>query len=383
MAFNSIPTSLAEMRKVAGNSIDKKYVKGIISFYRKVSETHGVSNPLAFNPAVTSGKSAKLMRALKGDVDIAKIKRESKLDSNFKITWGDGSRGNRGTGNTGNLFETQLEKGLNDWVEGEEYNSNPYKDFIGDLVKDYKLEDCQIVQVISEGTLNKKRPIQFIGGNWKIGDADANNYDIGSVVTDLTLRTKCKDQREKLIYLSLKKGGTTTMSNLGVKKIFTQTDIENGTITGTVGEKVLETFGIENTRFCKIFNEAKSGSVSSGGDVANPKYNRKLLESMIRGSIGYGYHYAHKESGNKIKNFPMKKDTCDKATKVSSVTVHYGGRTGTGQRVDITVETPVMELKFNIRDTSGSPNPWPDKLQSGYKFKDEKIYSVSEDGYDD
>ena len=76
MAFNSIPTSLAEMRKVAGNSIDKKYIKGIICFYRKVSETHGVSDPLAFNPAVTSGKSAKLMRALKGDVDIAKIKRE-------------------------------------------------------------------------------------------------------------------------------------------------------------------------------------------------------------------------------------------------------------------------------------------------------------------
>ena len=383
MAFNSIPTSLAEMRKVAGSSIDKKYVRGIISFYRKIRETHGVDNPLAFNPTTTSGKSAKLMRALNGDVDIAKLKRECKLDSNFKITWGDGSRGNRGTGNTGNLFEAQLEKGLNDWIEGEEYTSNPYKDFIGDLIKFYNLEDCQVVRVTAEGTQNKKRPIQFIGGNWKIGDADANNYDIGPTVTDLTLETKCKNDRKKLIYLSLKKGGTTTMSNLGVKKIFTQTDIENGKITGTVGEKVLETFGIENTRFCKIFNEAKAGSVSSGGDVANPKYNRRLLESMIRGSIGYGYHYAHKESGSKIKNFPMKKDTCDKATKVSSVTVHYGGRTGTGQRVDITVQTPVMELKFNIRDTSGSPNPWPDKLQSGYKFKDEKVYSISEDGYED
>ena len=85
MAFNSIPTSLAEMRKVAGSSIDKKYVRGIISFYRKVSETHGVNNPLAFNPTTTSGKSAKLMRALNGDVDIAKLKRECKLDSNFKL----------------------------------------------------------------------------------------------------------------------------------------------------------------------------------------------------------------------------------------------------------------------------------------------------------
>ena len=383
MAFNSIPTSLAEMRKVAGESIDAKYRQGVIKFYRKIKENHGVDDPLAFNPSVASGKSCKLVRALKGELDIVRLKRESKLDTNFKISWGDGSRGNRGTGNTGNLFEAQLEKGLNDWVEEGDYSNNTYKDFISDLIKFYKLEDCQIVQVVSEGTLNKKRPIQFVGSNWKIGDASASNYNIGSTVTDLTLKTKCKNQKEKLIYLSLKKGGTTTMSNLGVKKIFTQTDIENGTITGTVGEKVLETFGIDNSRFCKIFNEAKAGSVSSGGDVITTDYNRALLQGMIRGSIGYGYHYAHKESGSKIKNFPMEKKTCDDATKVSSVTVHYGGRTGTGQRVDITVQTPVMELKFNIRDTSGSPYPWPDKLQSGYKFKDEKVFSTPEDGYDD
>ena len=36
MAFNSIPTSLAEMRKVAGESIDAKYRQGVIKFYRKV-----------------------------------------------------------------------------------------------------------------------------------------------------------------------------------------------------------------------------------------------------------------------------------------------------------------------------------------------------------
>ena len=43
----------------------------------------------------------------------------------------------------------------------------------------------------------------------------------------------------------------------------------------------------------------------------------------------------------------------------------------------------IMELKFNIRDTSGSPDPWPDKLQSGYKFNMETVYSIPSDGYDD
>lgn len=384
MAFNVIPKNLAEMREAAGEHIEQQYRWGIITFYRKIVDAHpSIPDPLAFNSGTSSGKSVKVIRALKGEVDIAKLKRQCELPAAFKVDWGDGSRGNRGTGNTGNLFEGQLEKGLNDWIEEGDYHTNPYRDFIADLIKFYNLEDCQIVKVVAEGGENKKRPIKFEGGNWKIGDADASHYDIGPIVTDLTLTTRCKGKPEKVIYLSLKKGGTTTMSNLGVKKIFPKEEIMNGMITNDVGLKVLETFGIDNSRFCKVFNEALIGMVRSGGDDSNPKFNRTLLQGMIRGSIGYGYHYTHKQSGNKIKNFPMKKETCDKATRVSSVTVHYGGKTGTGQRVDITVQTPVMELKFNIRDTSGSAVPWPDKLQSAYKFKSEQIFSTPEDGYKD
>ena len=383
MAFNSIPKNSSEMRAIAGSSIDKKYRGPIIHFYNHIKKHYGVEDALAFNPKTNSGKSCKIMRALKGTVDIAQVKRKVGLDSAFKITWGDGSRGNRGTGNTGNLFEGQLENGLNDWIEEGEYKNNTYREFIGDLIKYYDLENCQVVRVVAEGGENKKRPIKFESGNWKIGDADANNYDIGPIVTDLTLTIKPAGKSEQKVYLSLKKGGTTTMSNLGVKKIFPKTDIETGMIQTDVGKKILDTFGIDNARFCKIFNEANIGTVKSGGNDNNPNFNRTLLQGMIRGSIGYGYHYTHKQSGTKIKNFPMTKDMCDRSTRVNSVTVHYGGKTGTGQRVDITVQTPVMELKFNIRDTSGSADPWPDKLQSAYKFKDEQLFSVPEDGYED
>ena len=379
MAFNSIPKNSSEMRALAGSSIDKKYRGPIIHFYNHIKKHYGVEDALAFNPKTNAGKSCKIMRGLKGTVDVSKIKKQVGLDANFKITWGDGSRGNRGTGNRGNLFEGQLENGLNDWIEEGDYSNNQYKGFITDLINYYDLEDCQVVKVVAEGGENKKRPLKYENGNWKVGDADGTNYDIGATVTDLTLTTK-KKQKESVIYLSLKTSGTTTMSNLGVKKIFPKNEIQNGTISTDVGLKVLETFGIDNARFCRIFNEAYSGNVRSGGDDRNPNFNRALLQGMIRGSIGYGYHYTHKQ-GSKIKNFPMTKQLCDRATTVNSVVVHYGGKTGTGQRVDITVKTPVMELKFNIRDTSGSSDPWPDKLQSAYKFDGEAVFSVPEDGY--
>ena len=99
-----------------------------------VAKEGGMENPLAFNPSIKTGRSCKLVRALNGVIDLKSMKKKHGLDANFKITWGDGSRGGRGKGNTGNIFEAQLEKGLNDWIETNEYTQNPYKDFIKDLI---------------------------------------------------------------------------------------------------------------------------------------------------------------------------------------------------------------------------------------------------------
>ena len=383
MAFNSIPKNLTEMRDAAACCIEEKSRGGIIQFYLDCVKDGGMDDPLAFNPATKSGKSCKIARALKGVIDLKALKKKHSLGAAFKITWGDGSRGNRGTSNTGNLFEQQLESGLNDWIEEGEFSSNPYKEFIQDLVDTYDLEDCQIVRVVNEGELNKGRPMSLENGKWKIGTATENNYDIGAIVTDLTLVTKCKGKPEKKIYLSLKKGGSTTLSNLGVKKSLSPTQIKAGKITDSVGIKILETFGIDNDRFCLIFNEAEAGKVESGGVDESPTYNNKLLLSMIRGCIGYGYHYTHLTRGTDVHGFPLTKEVCDSATRVRSVKVYYGGKKGTGQRIDIEVQTETMQLKFNIRDTSGSSSAYPDKLQSAYKFDKEALFSIPEDGYED
>tara|TARA_B100002019_G_scaffold270853_1_gene264780 strand:- start:412 stop:1563 length:1152 start_codon:yes stop_codon:yes gene_type:complete len=383
MAFDSIPKNLKEVSEATGCCIEEKSRGKVIQFYLDVVKEGKMDDPFAFNPAVKSGKSIKIARALNGTIDLKAMKKKHGLDSTFKVTWGDGSRGNRGTQNTGNLFEKQLEDGLNDWIETNEFTQNPYKEFIKELVKTYNLEDCQIVKVINSGPLNTKRPMSIENGKWKIGTATENDYDIGKVVTDLTLETKCPGKPMKNIYLSLKKGGTTTLSNLGVKKSLSPAQIINGQITDPIGLKILETFGIDNDRFCTIFNEAQAGQVRSGGVDDRPNYNNRLLLSMIRGSIGYGYHYTHLTKGTNVHGFPLTKKVCDSATNVRSVKIYYGGQTGTAERINIEVKTATMELKFNIRDTSGSGSAYPDKLQSGYKFDKEAIFSIAEDGYDD
>ena len=380
MAYNVIPKDYKELSAAVSHMNEQSAIEATRLWNYLVAQ-HGelMQDPLAL--AKDKKNDVKIARALKDEIALADIKRKLKLTT-LRPTWGDGSRGNRGSANTGNLFEGQLQNGLNDWIETGDYSRNQYKDFIKDLIDTYHLEDCSFV-LVSEGELNKKRPLVFEAGGWKIGEATATNYDIGHIVTDLTLKTKCKGKPDGIIYLSLKKGGTTTMSNLGMKKIFPKDELAAGEIKNNVGLKVIETFGLDNQRVCKIFNEALAGKVESGGNVSNPRFNRSLLQSMIRGSIGYGYHYTHLQRGGKIKSFPMTKAKCDASTNITSVTVHYGGKTGTGQRIDITVKTPAMELKFNIRDTSGSSLPWPDKLQSAYKFNDEVLFSTSEEGYDD
>ena len=70
---------------------------------------------------------------------------------------------------------------------------------------------------------------------------------------------------------------------------------------------------------------------------------------------------------------------CDGAAVVSSVKVYYGGKSGRGQRIDIEVVTPEITFMFNIRDTTGKGKGWPDKLQSGYKFKGEDVFTCAWD----
>ena len=382
MAYNLIPSTFSD----AGSSVkhmDNAAAAEGLRLWNYLVSTYGMPNPLAFDP--TNKKQVKISRALQTEFTKAEIKKKLKITT-LKVDFGDGSRGNRGSGNQGNLFEQQLEAGINDWIETSELTNNKYKDFIYGLVKHYHLEDCIAVRVIAEGGENKKRPMTLENGHWKIGTASlSTGYEIGSTITDLTLVSKCKGKPLHKYYLSLKTSGTTTLSNLGLKtNVFPVDQVKAGKITTTDGIALMKTFGLDEAKFCATFNQYQSGNRNYRVVDASPNYNKPLLQELIKGSLGYGYHYVHLNKG-KIKHMEITERFLNQAANVTNVRISYGGETGGAKRVNIHMTTPLLDMTFNIRNTSDrgtTSDPdrvYPDKLQSGYKMKGESIETVFQD----
>ena len=376
MAYNLIPSTFSD----AGSSVkhmDNAAAAEGLRLWNYLVSTYGMSNPLAFDP--TNKKQVKISRALQTEFTKAEIKKKLKITT-LKVDFGDGSRGNRGSGNQGNLFEQQLEAGINDWIETSELKNNKYKDFIYDIVKHYNLEKCDEIKVVSEGRQNKKRPMKLVNDHWEIGDASpTRGYNIGATVTDITLHTKCKNIKRK-IYLSLKTTGTTNLSNLGLKTtVFPVDEVKAGNIEKKDGKALMKTFGLNEQFLCATFNEFQNGNRRYHQVDTNPNYNSELLTQLIKGSLGYGYHYVHLQRGTKIKHLEIDENFLRRASTPSNVKINYGGDTGGRKRVNIHMETPVFTMNFNIRNTTDkgtAADPlrvYPDKLQSGYRMAGEEV----------
>ena len=385
MAYNLLPSTFKE----AGSSVkhmNNNSAAEALRLWNYLVEKYGnvIKDPIAFDP--TKKGVCKISRALQTEFTIGEIKRQLGIKT-LKPDFGDGSRGNRGAGNQGTLFERQLEDGLNDWIENPDaLANNKYRDFIFGLVKHYHLEDCIAVKVIAEGAENKRRPMKIVSGHWQIGEASpSKGYDIGATVTDLTLESKCKGKPLHKHYLSLKTSGTTNLSNLGLKTtVFPVSEVKAGKIIQTGGLALMKTFGLNEAFLCSTFNEFQDGSRNYKEVDTSPSYDRGLLKELIKGSLGYGYHYVHLNKG-KIKHLEIDEAFLNRASNPSSVRISYGGETGGAKRVNIHMKTPELEMTFNIRNTSDkgtNEDPdrvYPDKLQSGYKMKGESIQTEFSD----
>ena len=383
MAYNVIPKTEPEMRAQSRHMTAANEVIRLYSYL--TDKVPSVTDPIAMDPKQKS--KLKILRELKGYMTINDMINGAKLDK-LKLdhtSWGNGSRGGGGSFNKGAAFERELAKNIDEWVQTSELPKNKmYADLIENIIEAHGLEDCKQIGVEMVGEKDTKRPLSWSNG-WFVGDAGKGNYDIGQKVSDVTITLDCIDGSTREVYLSAKTTGTVALSNLGTKtNVFPDADILKDTQNSasrfpTAGEKLLKTFGIDEDDFVKIFREAREmhecgGEIKSGKVVNNPSYDGQLLSDLIKGCLGYGYHYCHL-NGGKIKEFNVTKDINRATSVVSSVVIYYGGKTGKGQRVDMVVDTGTMELKFNVRDTSGKGRGFPDKFQAGYKFKDEADWS--------
>ena len=379
MAYNILPSTETEARK-AVSFMNKTSADEALRLWKHLNEKYGkiIPNPLAFDSSKKN--DCKIARAIQTEFSIKDIKKELKITT-LKPDFGDGSRGNRGQNNQGTLFERYMEDALNDWIENpDDLSNNTYKDFIYGIVKHYNLEKCNEIKVVSEGRQNKKRPMKLVNDHWEIGDASpTKGYDIGATVTDITLHTKCKNVKRK-IYLSLKTSGTTNLSNLGLKtNVFPVDEVKAGNIEQTDGQALIDTFGLNEQFLCATFNEFQDGNRRYHQVDGNPNYSRSKLKELIKGSLGYGYHYVHLQQGTKIKHLEIDENFLRKASTPSDVKISYGGETGGAKRVNIHMKTPVFDMVFNIRNTTDKGTKtdpdrvYPDKLQSAYKMQGESI----------
>ena len=377
MAYDVIPETKKELRSSLSDFSEEVLSDANRLFCHLEKKYSKIKAPLAFDPKKKN--ECKITRALQTEFKLGDLKKELKL-SKLRIDFGDGSRGNRGLGNQGTLFEIELQEGFDNWIE-DNNTKHKYSVFIKEMIKHYKLEECKAVKCIAEGGENKKRPISLEGKKWRVGDAsDALGYDIGATVTDLTLEVLCADNKLRKYYISCKTSGTTNLSNLGLKgSVFPVQQIKDCNITTDSGEALIETFGLDKQKLCDTFNKFDAGD-RTYKESATATGNKAKLAQLIKGSLGYGYHYVHLDRG-KIKHFEIDEKFLNSAAKASSIRIEYGGETGGAKRINMHVKTPKMDLMFNIRNTTtkgtkDDPNRvYPDKLQSAYKMTGESQYT--------
>ena len=352
MAYNFIPKSISELN-LLGQS---KIVNDLILAYNYVIiKVPSVKSNGPFSIDKNKPSSVKVYRQLNGVISLQELKR---IAPSINFAWGNGSRGNQGAGNRGNLFEVEFMQDIHKYIADELDPTIKNKTLVKDLFNYYKLNDkTNIIIVKGMGELNQRRPLTFIGNKPRIGSNASNN--IGSKVSDVDLIVG-----NKTIHFSLKFGPKVTFFNSGITKILPQSEIKSGLIKNPDGLKLLSMFGINNALFCDVFNSY--GTVSRSPHIEDTlRYiDKSILTDFIKSGMGYGYHMVHKQS-QYTHSYEMTQLKLNKAAIPTSCKVKYPG--GNAKRIDITVETDSYILLFNIRSKTGAT--YPTHIMCDYQFK--------------
>jgi hypothetical protein len=362
MAYNFIPTTLKEiLQKSEYKNAKQSQAEIVVLFNYLKNKYPDIESPLALDPGKPN--AVKITRRITSGESVPSIKRATKVKT-INMTPGEGSRGGRGAGNRGNAFEQQLEKDIMAWVRGDAIQNSAHATFIEEFVNHYKLTRIDKIVVINEAALNKRRPLQFNGDAVTIGKS--STFNIGDVVTDITVESTNTKQVSRTIYLSLKYGPTVSFFNVGIGTIFSGDDFKNKKSTDGRGRALLKLFGLEEESFFRSFeSSAKNRPKLHTVDVTQ-KINKGRLIAFLKSGIGFGYHLVH-FLNNRIEHQEMTNRFLESAALPQSVVVKYGGASGDALRVDIFLETPMYSFKINLRNKQGGVKPT--HIMSDYKAK--------------
>ena len=325
-------------------------------------------DPLALDP--TKKNSPKIIRSLKNNAAfIEHLEKGLNIeieDTNeiFKweglsISFGDGSRGGRGVKSKGLSFEAEIAADLNKFKAGDsEYT---HESLTKEIIEEFQLTPDNF-SVKEDGGANKPRPLVFTDNGPIVGFSGEN---IADTLTDLTI-----EKGSEKIYLSLKFGGTLTFFNAGVARdVFPKDDFSDGKISSPKGVALLETLGVDNEIFCRVFNEYKedgSGTNFTEFHENINDYDKDKLFNLVESGIGTGYYML---KGGKSTEFFFVGDDYNQAASqpISGINIQYGGASGLGKRIDILFESEKYRFKINIRNKQGKL--YPSHIMCDYKAK--------------
>jgi hypothetical protein len=361
MAYTFFPTTAAEIQKTLKG--DKLRVSEIISVFGTLKQMFPKeATPINIDPLKIS--KINVTRRLAGEVDLRQLKNTAKA---LRITmkFGEGSSGNRGAKNQGNAFEKIFATAIEKWWAGDDQEIKLAKavEDVADIYGLKELKELKVeVEVKTVGELNNRRPIVYSPKILISSKMPIRDNNLGPVVSDVTLISQKKEY-----YLSLKTSGTVTFFNAGIKSVFLTSEIKSGKISNDNGIKLLDMFNIKNELFCDIYNgNLKQGYSEDVWQTMDSK-QKANLKDFLKSGIGHGYTIVHKIGGS-IKVYEIDKKYMDKAATPLSCTVYYGGKTGTGKRIDMEIETQKYILKVNIRDTQGKDG-YPSRIMCDYSYK--------------
>jgi hypothetical protein len=350
-AFSVFPTTEDEI----SNEKIKELFK-IIKKYPNLS----INDPIVLDPKYPN--TAKISRSLQRDpkfIEYLNNELDIELDpmdgskwSGVSIKWGEGSRGGRGINSKGIRFENELVSDLELLREYGISDSNKdqfkYPNIVIEISKELGLKEGNF-EVKPESHKNQSRPLGFKSGGPVV---EFSAGSAAATLTDITI-----DKGNTKYYLSAKFGNTLTFFNSGITQILPASEIKSGKITNSDGISLLDTFGIDNETFCKVFNEYGNTNFSDTNG-ASTGYSTSKMKDLIKSGIGEGYYMVN--AGGKSTQFEhIDSEYTNTASDITAAPtiIYYGGKGGTGKRVDITFESSIYKFKVNIRSKSGGLYP--------------------------
>lgn len=351
MAYNLIPKSIEELNNIHPNG-------NILADIFKFANSLGIEEPLALDPTNLKSKNpeVKVMRTLADKLNDSDLKKYG--GGVFNLKFGNGSRGNGGSNNRGLLYEKDLFNDIKAYIEGNEVSDMKTINEILKCIPD----GFYIKDVSSDGAKNNARPLKVGPQGITVGNGSG---DIGRTISDITLKVENLSGVERNVYLSLKFGSVVTLANLGITKILQKNEIQTGKITNASGKALLDFLGIDEEKFCDVFNNyGKDIKTSKAKEIEKIKLH-KTFGDFIKQVIGYNYILIHK-IGSKtfVENMTYEKLNDIISNPTAEIIYPLDGK---AKRVDIKVDMKGIKIKLNIRSKTG--DIYPSHLMADYELK--------------